>query len=166
LPLHRVLLDAQAIVRNRAVFDPRTAERTFVIAAPDFLSVLILPELMAAIAREAPGVTLEIVPSARRGNAWMLETGELDGVLASAYERAGFRDVVVEVVPAPLHLADAAACVRFERESFGALHQMLAGLDETGRDAAWDEITTSLREFEGPNAFVGPCEMVIAVGTK
>jgi ubiquinone/menaquinone biosynthesis C-methylase UbiE len=88
------------------------------------------------------------------------------GVLAAAYERAGFRDVVVEVVPAPLRLADAAACVQFERDSFGALHQMLAGLDEAGRRAAWDEIGAALRAFEGPQGFVGPCELVIAVGTK
>lgn len=88
------------------------------------------------------------------------------GVLAASYERAGFRDVAVEVCPAPLRLADAAAFVRFARESFGALHQMLAGLDEAGRNAAWDEISTALGEFEGPNEFVGPCELVLAVGTK
>jgi len=88
------------------------------------------------------------------------------GVLATAYERAGFRDVTVEVLPAPLRLPDAAAYVRFARESFGALHQMLAGLDERGRTEAWDEISTALAEFEGPNGFVGPCELVLAVGTK
>jgi DNA-binding transcriptional LysR family regulator len=94
LPLHRVLLDAQALVRDRAGFDPGTAVRTFVIAAPDFLSVLILPELVAAIAREAPGVTLEIVPSARRSNAWMLETGELDLALGAVVDEApGIRRV-------------------------------------------------------------------------
>jgi SAM-dependent methyltransferase len=88
------------------------------------------------------------------------------GVLATAYERAGFRDVTVEVRPAPLRLPDAAAYVLFARESFGALHQMLAGLDERGRTEAWDEISTALAEFEGPNGFVGPCELVLAVGTK
>jgi len=30
--------------------------------------------------------------------------------------------------------------VRFERESFGALHQMLAGLSEPEREEAWSEI--------------------------
>jgi DNA-binding transcriptional LysR family regulator len=88
LPLRRVLLDAQAIVRDRGGFDPRTAVRNFVIAAPDFLSVLILPELMAAVAREAPRVSLEIVPSTRRGNAWMLETGELDLALGAIVDEA------------------------------------------------------------------------------
>jgi SAM-dependent methyltransferase len=89
-----------------------------------------------------------------------------DGVLAAAYEQAGFRDVEVRVVPAPLRLASAAECVRFERESFGALHQMLAGLDEAGREEAWEEIERELARFEGPDGFVGPCEMVVAAGTK
>jgi ubiquinone/menaquinone biosynthesis C-methylase UbiE len=90
------------------------------------------------------------------------------GVLAAAYAKAGFRDVVTEVVPAPLRLPSAAACVRFERDSFGALHQMLAGLDEAGRQEAWDEIAEALRAFEDASAggFIGPCELVIAVGTK
>ncbi len=48
--------------------------------------------------------------------------------------RAGFRDVGVETVPAPLRLPSAAECVRFERESFGALHQMLAGCRPSERD--------------------------------
>jgi hypothetical protein len=43
---------------------------------------------------------------------------------------------------------------------------MLAGLDEGGRAAAWDEIETALRRFEGPGGFAGPCEMIVAAGTK
>jgi hypothetical protein len=58
------------------------------------------------------------------------------------------------------------ACLRFARESFGALHQMLAGLTEAEREAAGDEITQELRRFEGPEGFVGPCEMIIGVGVK
>jgi hypothetical protein len=69
-------------------------------------------------------------------------------------------------VPAPLRLASAAECVRFERESFGALHQILAGLDETGREAAWTEIAETLAQFEGSSGFEGPCEMLVAAGTK
>ena len=36
----------------------------------------------------------------------------------------------VDVVESPVRMPCAADCVRFERESFGALHQMLAGLSE------------------------------------
>jgi SAM-dependent methyltransferase len=87
-------------------------------------------------------------------------------VLEEALTAAGFRDVVTRLVPAPLRLASAAECVRFERESFGALHQMLAGLDETGREAAWTEIAETLARFEGSSGFEGPCEMLVAAGTK
>jgi SAM-dependent methyltransferase len=88
------------------------------------------------------------------------------GVLERACERAGFRDIAVEVVAAPLRMASTDECVRFERESFGALHQMLGGLDDAGRRAAWDEIATALRQYETTDGFEAPCELVIAVGTK
>jgi SAM-dependent methyltransferase len=89
-----------------------------------------------------------------------------EGVLAAAFERAGFKKVRTTIVPAPLRLASAAECVRFEQESFGALHQMLSGLTETEREAAWDEIKRELARFEGPDGFTGPCEMIVGVGTK
>jgi SAM-dependent methyltransferase len=89
-----------------------------------------------------------------------------DGVLAAVFERAGFRDVRTAVVPAPLRMTSAAECVRFERESFGALHQMLSGLPELEQEAAWDEIARELAQFEGPDGFAGPCEMIVGVGTK
>lgn len=89
-----------------------------------------------------------------------------DGVLAAALERAGFRDVTVEKVDAPVRLPSAVECVRFERESFGALHQMMATLSEDERADAWREIENELKQFEGPGGFVGPCEMLVAAGRK
>ena len=88
------------------------------------------------------------------------------GVLEEAYKKAGFRDIQIRVVPAPLRMTSAAECVRFEQESFGALHQMLAGLNDAERKAAWEEIEQELSKFEGPGGFEGPCEMVVAVGVK
>ena len=88
------------------------------------------------------------------------------GVLESALVQAGFTDVTVRAVPAPLRLASAAECVRFERESFGALHQMLAGVPADERPAVWQEIETALTRFETPSGFVGPCELLVAGGTR
>ncbi|MGZ5928233.1 MAG: class I SAM-dependent methyltransferase [Rhizomicrobium sp.] len=88
------------------------------------------------------------------------------GVLEDAFRKAGFREVRSEIVAAPVRLQSVAECVRFERDSFGALHQMLAGLDQAGREAAWVEIEEKLRAFEGPQGFTGPCELVVGVGTK
>jgi SAM-dependent methyltransferase len=90
-----------------------------------------------------------------------------EGVLEQAFVRAGLRNVNVQTIRAPLCMKSAAECLRFEQESFGALHQMLSSLDATGRDAAWTEVGAALREFEnGQAGFVGPCELVLAVGTK
>jgi ubiquinone/menaquinone biosynthesis C-methylase UbiE len=88
------------------------------------------------------------------------------GVLEAALRDAGFRDVSVETVPAPLRLPSAAECVRFERESFGALHQMLAGVPADERPAVWDEIEAALTRYETRDGFVGPCELLVAAGTR
>ena len=88
------------------------------------------------------------------------------GVAEKLFAEAGFEDVTVETVVSPLRLASAADCVRFERESFGALQQMLSGLNEDERDAAWDEIRDELARFEGPDGFIGPCEMLVVAGRR
>jgi len=87
-------------------------------------------------------------------------------VLASALEQAGFRGVEVRRVDSPVRLPSAAECARFERESFGALHQMMAALSESERAETWKEIKTVLRTYETEDGFVGPCEMLVGAGTK
>ncbi len=89
-----------------------------------------------------------------------------EGILAAAYEQAGFRDVQVQAVLSPLRMTSAVECLRFERESFGALHQMLAGLDEAGREQAWQEVGDALGEFEDADGFSGPCELLVGAATR
>jgi SAM-dependent methyltransferase len=88
-----------------------------------------------------------------------------EGALEAAFAKAGLRDIEVRRVPSPVRLASAAECVRFERESFGALHQMMVGLDEAERARTWDAIEEALRQFEGSEGFVGPCEMLVGAGS-
>jgi SAM-dependent methyltransferase len=88
-----------------------------------------------------------------------------EGVLAAACTNAGLRDVVVQAVPSPVKLSSAAECVRFERESFGALHQMMSTLSDVERADVWRDIERELRQFQGTDGFVGPCEMLVGVAT-
>jgi SAM-dependent methyltransferase len=81
-------------------------------------------------------------------------------------EEAGYADVEVHRVEAPLLLADAAECAKLERESFGALHQMLAGLDDAEREDTWREVEEALRQFDGPSGFAGPCVLLVGAGTR
>ncbi|HSW24222.1 MAG TPA: methyltransferase domain-containing protein [Burkholderiaceae bacterium] len=89
-----------------------------------------------------------------------------DGVLEATFREAGLHDIVVRAVDSPVRLPSAAECVRFERESFGALHQMMAGLGEAERVQVWRDIEFELRRFETSAGFVGPCEMLVGVGTS
>ncbi len=88
------------------------------------------------------------------------------GTIEDAFARAGFRNISARKIPSDLLMATTAEYLRFARESFGALHQMLAKLDDRGRSEAWNEIEAALRGFEGADGFVGPCTLIVAAGQK
>ena len=85
---------------------------------------------------------------------------------AGTFQAAGFSDVKVETLAAPLRLPSTDDCVRFERESFGALHQMLSGVPEDRRETVWDEVASALAAFENADGFVGPCELHVISGAR
>ena len=87
-------------------------------------------------------------------------------VATSVFRQAGFKDIQTRVLSAPVLVPSAADCLRFEQESFGALHQLLSGLDDDGKAEAWAEIERELMQFETPSGFEGPCELVLIAGTK
>ena len=89
-----------------------------------------------------------------------------DGVLAGLLEQAGFREVDVRSVSAPLRLESAAECLRFERESFGALHQMLSGLGVQEQEQVWREVQGELARFETADGFAAPCELLVAAASR
>jgi len=80
--------------------------------------------------------------------------GALDAELASA----GFREVQSQAFPAPLRMQSAAECVRFERESFGALHEMMSAMSEAERQDTWAEVYQALQQFESAGGFEAPCD--------
>ena len=88
------------------------------------------------------------------------------GVLAETLERAGCTDVEVRSVPSPVELPSAAECVRFERESFGALHQMMRTLSGEEQAETWAQIEEELGQFESGSGFSGPCEMLVGAGSR
>jgi len=89
-----------------------------------------------------------------------------EGIIEKAFLQAGFTNLKSELVEAPLLFESAKECLRFEKESFGALHQMMSGLSGPEKEAVWKEIEIALQEFETEDGFWGPCEMLVAVGEK
>lgn len=57
-PVAEILRRIRQVVAGSARFDPATSTRRFVIGAPDGISTVILPPLLAEIGRAAPGVDL------------------------------------------------------------------------------------------------------------
>jgi len=88
------------------------------------------------------------------------------GVIEKAFADAGFNNVKVIAIDSPVIMGSAKECVQFEKESFGALHQMMVKLNDSEKEAVWQEIEQALSQFEAANSFNGPCEMLVAVGEK
>jgi SAM-dependent methyltransferase len=88
------------------------------------------------------------------------------GRIEALFEAAGLVDIQVRKINAPVILPSAAECLRFEQESFGALHQMLGKFDEAAKAQAWAEVGAKLSAFETNGRFEGPCVMIAAVGRK
>ncbi|WP_321858500.1 LysR substrate-binding domain-containing protein [Paraburkholderia tropica] len=79
-PVREILLSVQSTVVARLEFDPAQAQRNFVIRASDYLTTVLLIDVVQRLQREAPGITLHIanmtddVPE-------RLDRGELDLVI-------------------------------------------------------------------------------------
>ena len=89
-----------------------------------------------------------------------------EGIIEKVFLQAVFMNVKAEIVDSPLVLPSAKECIQFEKESFGALHQMMSSLSATEKESVWEEIEKELQKFEKENTFVGPCEKLVAVGEK
>jgi len=86
--------------------------------------------------------------------------------LRSVVEEAGFYEVEVQKVSSPILLESAGRFVEFERDCFVGLSRMMRNLRPVEQEAVWGEISGSLAEFEGPDGFVGPCELLVVSGLK
>jgi SAM-dependent methyltransferase len=105
------------------------------------------------------------LPAPLAGQPGPFSLGNVEA-LEAAFLQAGFSNIEIETVNAPVRLSTAMECVQFEQESFGALHQMMAGLSDSEKDETWNEIEEALTQFELNGRFEGPCEMLVAVGVK
>lgn len=89
-PTPRALAIAEPVRRGLAAFgaalspaefDPRTADRTFVVAASDYVELVLLPPLLRRLSAEAPGIRLEMVPWGLHEVPPSVERGEVDLML-------------------------------------------------------------------------------------
>lgn len=87
-------------------FEPASARMTFTLRGADFFSMRLMPPLSAGIAREAPGIALRFLDSARGDLVAMIESGEIDLALEQPLDVPGWisRDLLF---PSPFVIAAA-----------------------------------------------------------
>jgi SAM-dependent methyltransferase len=116
--------------------------------------------LPLAIVRRFGG-NLSAVPGLRL----MFALGE-PGILEDTFRAGGFHDVAVLAVTTGWRFPSTAEVIRATKDSFPGLQRIMAQLSDAERELAWTEIEQQLSQFEGPNGFEAPGEVLISVGTK
>ncbi|MNP01202.1 Nodulation protein D 2 [compost metagenome] len=83
-PVREALTRLDEVLQGSEPFVPAAAQRKFRIASGDFVEFLILPRLIQHIAREAPGVMIEVLPlPPNDALPLLLENGEIDLIIST-----------------------------------------------------------------------------------
>jgi len=147
----------RALNRIRRALKPGKRFATIVVSTVEKSPRLALP---LAIAGRRAGL-----PSKPFEDPGMFALGE-PGVLLAAYERAGFRDVVVEATTVERRFPTLALAVQHCRDVLPEVAQLMADLSVSEQDAAWAEVEGAFRQFQEPRGIVLPQEYLVGVGTK
>ena len=115
---------------------------------------------LLAIARRHAGL-----PPAPFEDPGMFALGD-PAVLRSTFERAGFREVAVEIVASAQRFPSLAAAMEHRRNSLPEMRPFLEQISDAKREAVWKEIEMVMRQFERSDGVIVPTERLVAVGTK
>jgi ubiquinone/menaquinone biosynthesis C-methylase UbiE len=107
------------------------------------------------------GCNLSAVPGLRL----MFALGD-PGILEDTFRAGGFHDVAVRAVTTRWRFPSTAEAIRATKDSFLGLQRIMDQLSDADRQRAWKEIEQELSQFEAPNGFEAPGEVLIGVGTK
>jgi ubiquinone/menaquinone biosynthesis C-methylase UbiE len=113
-----------------------------------------------AIARRHAGL-----PPALLEDPGLFALGDPD-VLRGTFQRAGFREVAVEIVRSTQRLSSLAAAMESLRDTLPEMSPLLEQMSRAKREAVWKEIETVMRRFERSDGVIVPKERLIAVGSK
>jgi SAM-dependent methyltransferase len=87
------------------------------------------------------------------------------GTLEDAFGAAGFLDTTIHTVPTRHRFPSLAEAMQYARGPL-PLRELMARLNRDEQQQAWAEIESALAQFEGPQGYDSPCELLIGVGTK
>ncbi len=147
----------QALSRMWQVLKSGGTLAATVWSTPEHNPVFALP---FAIARSYAGLA---EMAAGEPGLFALGTPEL---LTDALHAAGFRDVMVEAIALHYEYPSAAAFMDARKETAGPLLTIIERLSPADRERVWAQIAAALRQFEGPQGFAAPGEILLVRGSK
>jgi len=88
------------------------------------------------------------------------------GLLADLLNTAGFVDIEVRAVSAPMHLPSCQHYIDFVRTAGLPIMAILAPLSAAAQAAAWQDMAVQLERFTTPTGWVGPNELFLCSATR
>lgn len=76
-PVRNCLIQIQYTVASKTEFNPAASDRRFCLAASDYVTAILMPGVIEEVARQAPGITFELVRLDENMDQ-RLEKGEID----------------------------------------------------------------------------------------
>ena len=83
------------------------------------------------------------------------------GLMPQLLHQAGFINITVQPMAAPLLLPSVQHYIDFVRSAASPVMQMLKALTPAAQAAAWDEMSEQLQVFSTPHGWAGPNELLI-----
>lgn len=88
------------------------------------------------------------------------------GAVEGVFEKAGLNDVRSQSFSRTVEMPSVAEFLRFLGDAFGALHMMMAAMDDAAKQATWAAVAEALAPFDGPQGFRCPSEVIVCAGTR
>jgi ubiquinone/menaquinone biosynthesis C-methylase UbiE len=88
------------------------------------------------------------------------------GLIDTLFHQAGFTRVATTRIEAPFRLPSVIDYLGFVRSSASPIGQILSGVGDDARQAAWREIEEKLSAFATPDGWEGPNELLLTVGQR
>ncbi len=120
-----------------------------------------------ATARQHAGRVNAVLPGATHAfePGTLMSLGQ-PGLFLELLQTAGFVDVAVSTVSAPMHTLSATHYVDFLRSSASPLIEILAPLSAAEKQHAWHDMIEQLQIFNTPSGWTGPNELLRCVAVS
>ncbi len=151
----------QALREIRATLKPHARFSALVFSAPTNNPCL---TTTLAIARKYAGLApLQYDDYFAPGSLMSLGDPEM---IDNLLEQAGFASIEVKPINAPFYAPTVADYIEFLRTSASPLIELLASLDETMQQHAWDEMRTQLQMFTRESNWQGQNELLLCSASR